>query len=118
MKGALVRETARRGVSLNDVAVGLLADAFSVPYRPTGRRSPLPGTSPVVLLRMPTDLKDAIEAESRRTGASVNDVIVRTLARQLGVPTPATRRKDTMASTNGSTNGKARSGGALINRPL
>lgn len=31
LKKVLVRETARRGASLNDVAVGLLADYFAVP---------------------------------------------------------------------------------------
>jgi myo-inositol-1-phosphate synthase len=106
LKKALVRETARRGVSLNDVAVGLLADMFDVPYRATGRRSALPGSSPVLLLRMPSDLKHEIEAEARREGSSANDVIVRALADALAVPSPS--RKDTMASTNGSSNGRSR----------
>ena len=44
-----MRETSRRGLSLTDVAVGLLAEAFSVTYTPTGRRSTLPGSSPVML---------------------------------------------------------------------
>jgi myo-inositol-1-phosphate synthase len=108
LKKALVRETARRGVSLNDVAVGLLAESFGVSYRATGRRSPLPGSSPVLLLRMPSDLKHEIEAEAQREGSSTNDVIVRALADALAVPLPPSR-KDTMASTNGSSNGRARS---------
>jgi myo-inositol-1-phosphate synthase len=107
LKKALVRETARRGVSLNDVAVGLLAESFDVPYRPTGRRSPLPGSSPVLLLRMQSDLKHEIEAEARREGSSTNDVIVRALADALAVSLPHSR-KDTMASTNGSGNGRSR----------
>jgi len=64
LKGALVRETARRGVSLNDVAVGLLASTFGVEVTPTGRKSPLPGSSPVILLRMPEELKREIQAEA------------------------------------------------------
>ena len=107
MKKALVRETARRGVSLNDVAVGLLAEAFGVPFRATGRRSPLPGSSPVLLLRMPADLKHEIETEARRTGASSNDVIVRALADALAV-TLHRPRKDTMASSISSTDGRSR----------
>jgi myo-inositol-1-phosphate synthase len=107
LKKALVRETARRGVSLNDVAVGLLADVFDVPYLATGRRSALPGSSPVLLLRMPSDLKHEIDAEARREGSSANDVIVRALADALAVPSPRSR-KDTMASTNGSSNGRSR----------
>ena len=109
MKKALVRETARRGVSLNDVAVGLLAEEFDVAYHPTGRRSPLPGSSPVLLLRMPSDLKYEIEAQARRTGSSSNDVIVRALSDALAVSPPSSR-KDPMASPNGSSNGRNRSG--------
>jgi myo-inositol-1-phosphate synthase len=106
LKRALVRETARREASLNDVAVGILADEFDVPFKPSGRRSPLPGASPVVLLRVPVDLKFEIEAEAKRTGASANDVVIEALAAGLAVPPPH-GREETMA-TNGSRNGRAK----------
>jgi hypothetical protein len=120
VKAALVRETARRGASLNDVACGIVADDLAVSYTPTGRRSPLPGTSPVVLLRVPEDLKHELEAEASRRGRPINDVVVSALADELGVPrdsshrrsvrTTGARGKDTtpMAETNGSKNGGAR----------
>jgi myo-inositol-1-phosphate synthase len=98
LKGALVRETARRGASLNDVAVGILADAFDVPFTPSGRKSPLPGASPVVLLRVPSDLKFELEKDARREGTSVNDVITRALARGLSIPL---NRKEAMSQQNG-----------------
>jgi myo-inositol-1-phosphate synthase len=113
LKGALVRETARRGVSLNDVAAGMLAHAFRIPFTPSGRKSPLPGPSPVVLLRIPADLKHEIEAEARRSGRNTNSVILDVLAEELGVPPGSTRRKEKMASTNGSQNGRARSEDAV-----
>jgi myo-inositol-1-phosphate synthase len=109
LKAALVRETARRGVSLNDTATVLLADRFGVPYAPSGRRSPLPGSSPIVLLRVPPGLKHELEAEARREQASLNDVVVGALSAELGLPLTTTRRKEPMATTNGSKNGKARS---------
>ncbi len=120
LKEALVRETARRGASLNDVAVGILADAFGVDYVPTNRRSPLPGSSPVVLLRMPEELKAAIQSEAFRLGSNTNDVILASLSDELGVPFESNRSrsvplgggrgKDTpMAATNGSANGATRS---------
>ena len=120
LKAALVRETARRGASLNDVAVGILAKAFGVSYAPTNRKSPLPGSSPVVLLRMPEELRTTIKAEASRLGANTNDIILASLSDELGVPFESNRRrsvpfgggrgKDTsMAATNGSANGKARS---------
>ncbi|MFN8221771.1 MAG: inositol-3-phosphate synthase [Gaiellales bacterium] len=106
LKDALVRETARRGLSLNDVAVGLLAQALGVEYTPTGRRSPLPGSSPVILLRMPEELKLELETEAARSGRSVNDVVLRSIADGLDVPFASNRRKEpTMAETNGSKNG-------------
>src|SRR6185503_9349899 len=88
LKDALVRETARRGASLNDVAVGMLADAFGVPYTPTGRRSGLPGASPVVLLRMPET-----QTEAFRTSTNTNDVVVHTLADGLGIPHDSRSRR-------------------------
>jgi myo-inositol-1-phosphate synthase len=109
LKRALVRETARRGVSLNDVAVGLLADHLNVPYQPTGRKSALPGSSPVILLRMPQALKDVLEDEAQRSGQTVTDVVLRALALELDVPFASNRRKEPMASTNGSPDGRARS---------
>jgi myo-inositol-1-phosphate synthase len=119
LKQALVRETARHGVSLNDVAVGLLAVSFGIAYQPTGRKSPLPGSSPVLLLRMPEELRDAIQDEAQRSGQPVNDVILRALARELDVPFASNRRrpatsgsgrgKEPMASSNSSKNSRTRS---------
>src|SRR5207253_856788 len=100
-------ETARRGTSLNEVAVAILAGAFGVAYQPTGRRSPLPGASPVVLLRVPSELRHSLEAEARRAQSNVNDVILRALADALVVPIPSQPRKEAMASTP-SHNGRAR----------
>jgi myo-inositol-1-phosphate synthase len=110
LKDALVRETARRESNVNDVAAGILAGSFGVPYAPTGRRRKvLAGGSPVILLRIPEELKDEIHAEAARTGSNANDVILAALADGLGVPhTGKTTRKDPMATTNGSKNGRAK----------
>ncbi len=118
LKGALVRETARRESNVNDVAAGILAASFGISYTPSGRRRKvLAGSSPVLLLRVPQELKDEIHAEASRTGAAANDVILATLADGLGVPytgrdskrgtVPVRGQppgKETMASTNGSKN--------------
>jgi myo-inositol-1-phosphate synthase len=103
--------------------VGLLSDHLGLRYHPTGRRSSLPGGSPVMLLRMPEALKDALEAEARSSGETLTDVVLAALARELGVPFASRRRrrgtapvrsrsagatshgKEPMATTNGSTNG-------------
>jgi myo-inositol-1-phosphate synthase len=101
LKEALVRETARRGSNVNDVAAGILADEFGVDYAPTGRRRKvLAGSSPVLLLRVPQELKDEIHAEASRRDSNANDVILAALADGLGVPS-ASKRKEAMATTNG-----------------
>jgi hypothetical protein len=107
LKGALVRESARRSSNLNDVAVGILADEFGVEYRPTGRRRKvLAGGSPVILLRVPQELKSEIQAEASRRDSNANDVILSALADGLGVPAQSNRKgRKPMASQNGSKNG-------------
>ncbi len=110
LKGALVRETARRESNVNDVAAGILADEFGVDYAPSGRRRKvLAGSSPVLLLRVPQELKDEIHAEASRRNSNANDVILAALADGLGIPSQPReaerRRKEVMASTNGSKNG-------------
>src|SRR5205085_9190972 len=109
LKAALVRETARRGSNLNDVAAGMLAERFGVPHRPSGRRrAALAGSSPVALLRIPPQLKEELLAEAARRNSNTNDVIVGVLAEELDIPLDS-KRKEPMASSNGSQNGRARS---------
>jgi myo-inositol-1-phosphate synthase len=107
LKAALVRETARRASNVNDVAVGILADEFGVRYSPTGRRRKvLAGASPVILLRVPPELKSEIHAEASRRDSNANDVILSALADGLGVPAQSNRKgRKLMASQNGSKNG-------------
>jgi myo-inositol-1-phosphate synthase len=114
LKGALVRETARRASNVNDIAAGIVAEELGLSYTPTGRRRKvLAGSSPVLLLRVPQELKDEIHAEASRRDSNANDVILAALADGLGVPLHPGRvpargqspRKEHMATTNGSKNG-------------
>ncbi len=100
LKQLLSKEVRRSGKSLNDVAVGILASRFAVPFEPSGRPGKAPGRSGTVLLRMPAELKETLAARAAQRKRKLNDLIVETLSERL-------RGKDTMASTNGS-NGKAR----------
>jgi myo-inositol-1-phosphate synthase len=105
LKAALVRETARRDSNVNDVAVGILADGFGISYEPSGRRRKvLAGSSPVILLRVPHELKDEIQAEAARSGSNANNIILAALADGLGVPHSG-KRKEAMATQNGSKSG-------------
>jgi myo-inositol-1-phosphate synthase len=101
LKERLASEVARSGQSLNDVAVGILASRFAVPFEPSGRRGSPPKGSGDVLLRMPATLKEKLQTRAAERGWGTNDLIVEILGERLGAAGPG-RRKERMASTNGS----------------
>jgi myo-inositol-1-phosphate synthase len=104
LKRRLAEEVSSRGSNLNDVAVGILASRFAVPYVPTGRKGSDPRSSGDVLLRMPPELKAKLARRASERRRATTDLIVETLATGLGMEGEA------MASTNGSANGTSRSG--------
>ena len=86
LKRALVREVARRGSNLNDVAVSLLAERFGVAFTPSGRRrKAIPGAAGAVVLRMPPELRRELKASARRRSLNVNDLVLLTLSEALAV---------------------------------
>jgi myo-inositol-1-phosphate synthase len=105
LKRRLVREAEARRGNLNDVAVEILASRFAVPFQGSGRRGGRPSGKGDVLLRMPPELKERLSRRATERGRSVTQLIVETLSESLHDP----KRKDTMASKNGSSNGRARS---------
>jgi myo-inositol-1-phosphate synthase len=110
LKRALVREVARRGSNLNDVAVALLAERFGVSFAPSGRRrKAIAGAAGTVLLRLPPELRRELKLAARRRSLNVNDLVLLTLSDALEVPFASNRKDTTVATTNGSTDGKARS---------
>jgi myo-inositol-1-phosphate synthase len=105
LKRRLAREVEARKSNLNDVAVEILASRFAVPFQGSGRRSGRPSGKGDVLLRMPPELKHRLSRRASERGRSVTQLIVETLSERFRDPL----RKDTMASKNGSSNGRPRS---------
>jgi myo-inositol-1-phosphate synthase len=93
LKQLLAGEVRRSGQSLNDVAVGILASRFAIPFEPSGRPGKAPGKSGSVLLRMPAELKETLAARAAQRKRKLNDLIVETLSERLG--------KEPMTATNG-----------------
>jgi myo-inositol-1-phosphate synthase len=104
LKRRLAREVEVCGGNLNDVAVEILASRFAVPFQGSGRRSGRPSGKGDVLLRMPPELKNKLKRRADERKRSVTQLIVESLSEAFD-----DLRKDTMASKNGSTNGRARS---------
>ena len=96
LKRRLADEVARTKQNLNDIAVGILASRFAVPFAGSGRPGSPPKGSGDVLLRMPPQLKEKVARRAKERRRTTNDLIVEALAERLG-----SRRKETMASTNG-----------------
>jgi myo-inositol-1-phosphate synthase len=102
LKRALAREVARRGTTLNDIAVQILAERFDVRFEPSGRKGSVPGASGAVILRVPPELKTRLKVAAEQSASTTNKVVIDTLSDELG-------RKEPMASTNGKQNGRTRS---------
>jgi myo-inositol-1-phosphate synthase len=100
LKQKLADEVVRTDASLNDVAVGILASRFAVPFEPSGRKGSPPKATGDVLLRMPAALKEKLQTRAAERGRSSNDLIVEILGERLGAA--AGKRKERMASRNGS----------------
>jgi myo-inositol-1-phosphate synthase len=107
LKRRLTEEVVARGSNLNDVAVEILASRFAVPFETSGRRSIPRSEAGDVLLRLSPALKEKLTRRASERKRTTNDLIVETLSERLGLQHE--NGKDTMASRNGSTNGKARS---------
>ncbi len=98
LKERLAAEVADRGSNLNDVAVGILASRFAIPFEPTGRKGAPPKGEGDVLLRMPADLKDRLQQRAADRGATTNELINEILAESLPAREGST---GPMAATNG-----------------
>jgi len=96
LKRRLAEEVAQTRRNLNDVAVGILASRFAVPFEGSGRPGSPPKESGDLLLRMPRELKEKLNRRARERRRNTNELIVETLAERLGLD-----REDEMASSNG-----------------
>jgi myo-inositol-1-phosphate synthase len=96
LKQRLADRVASTKTNLNDVAVGILAARFAVPFEGTSRPGSAPKATGDVLLRMPPALKDKLQRRARERRRNTNDLIVEALSERLGP-----KREEPMASRNG-----------------
>src|SRR3954468_17305673 len=102
LKRNLAREVEASEGSLNDIAVGILASRFAVPFEPSGRKGSPPKSRGDVLLRMPAALKEKLQTRAAERGRGTNDLIVEILGERL-TPADPSKREERMASRNGTT---------------
>lgn len=89
IKDAIVDEVDRRGTNMNDVVVGILADAYSVRFDLSGRTSGVIGDSPDIVLRLPRTLKRKIAVDAARQEREIREVVIEHVASALKVPLAA-----------------------------
>lgn len=90
----LTADARKRDVSVNDAAVGVLADRYAVQREPTGAKFTKPLTRPTLLLDMPDALHRKIKMAAAGTkGATMRGLIIQALAQhyKVAVPPPARR---------------------------
>lgn len=85
LKATLAQDAADRGASINDLAVGILADRFRVKFDGSGRRSPGFRGSAVGAYRMPLKLWLAISHEATNKSTTKKAVVAETLAEHYGL---------------------------------
>jgi hypothetical protein len=85
LKRRLVTVAKLEAANINDLAVGTLAAVHSVPFEPSGRASRARPDATRVLLRMPLELKQAIQYVAVEDETNLTHEIVRTLAAAFGV---------------------------------
>lgn len=85
LKERLAADADERGSSINDLAVGILADRFRVEFSRSGRRSPGFRGSRVGAYRMPLALWQAIGHEATNQQTTKKAVVAVTLAEHYGV---------------------------------
>jgi myo-inositol-1-phosphate synthase len=100
LKERLAAEVADRRSNLNDIAVGILASRFAVPFEPTGRKGSPPKGAGDVLLRMPAELKERLQQRATERRTTTNELINEMLAERLGAPAERRTTKH-MSATNG-----------------
>ncbi len=103
LKARLAKTVSDRRSNLNDVAVGILASRFAVPFEPTGRKGAAPKGAGAILLRMPADLKQRLQQRAAERRTTTNELINEILAERLPARRHDGRSTKPMASTNGRT---------------
>lgn len=85
VKDALSADAEERGASINDLAVGILAERFKVEFAGSGRKSPGSRGSRVGAYRMPLSLWHAIGVEALTQQTTKKAVVAATLAEHYGL---------------------------------
>lgn len=86
VKAEIARRVELSESNMNDLVVSILARSFSVPFEPSGRRSPFVGTSDRITLRLPEPLRRAIKGRAGEQGTTLRDEVVQALIREFANP--------------------------------
>jgi hypothetical protein len=85
LKDALMDEAERRGTNMNDVAVAVLAEAYGIPFVPTGKASPGWTDSTTMGFGMPRRLRKRLNEKAARQETTATALMLDTLLDHFGL---------------------------------
>jgi hypothetical protein len=90
----IVSDAKKRGISLNDTVVGILADTYGIEREPTSTRFTGAPIRTSILLTMPEALHRAIKMDAAgQKGVTMRGLIIAALANHYGVKEPSNKRR-------------------------
>jgi hypothetical protein len=88
LRDALVADAEERGASINDLAVGILAERFEIEFEGSGRKSPGVRGGRVGAYRMPLSLWHAIGVEALTQQTTMKAIVAEVLGTHYGLSVP------------------------------
>lgn len=76
LKRALIAEVKATGTNMNDVAVGIIADAYGMKFRPSEKRTPGLTRATNVGLTMPKRLLRQLNIEAAKKGTTATELMM------------------------------------------
>lgn len=98
LRSAIIADAREQNVSINEVAVRILATAFGVEREPSGRPYRGESGSTQLLLAVPDALRTAVRLSSARRGATIRGIVIEVLSEHYSLPVDGVGRRPRTAA--------------------
>jgi predicted HicB family RNase H-like nuclease len=93
IRRALVRAAKAEGVSVNEIAVRALADAYGVERQPKNGRFVAPSSTARMLFTVPDELRQQLRLRAAVNGVTMRGLVLKALAERFGLPFDSAERR-------------------------